>query len=153
MGLANEGTGKLFRRSEKAVESFEEHFYFCPLCIHSVLLPVSWNKDREGLVNGGSGSGPGGLREGLNEDRDSGDRVERTHQSHTGGRESRWGFLLDESQRASLTEHVVCWESPQKSKEEMILHCACDWNTVGEWQGMRLRLNQKDKEWSLFRRY
>ena len=50
MGLANEGTGKLFRRSEKAVERFEEHFYFCSLCSHSVLLPVSWNKDREGLV-------------------------------------------------------------------------------------------------------
>lgn len=50
MGLANEGTGKLFRRSEKAVESFEEHFCFCSLCIHPVLLPVSWNRDTEGLV-------------------------------------------------------------------------------------------------------
>ena len=62
MGLANEGTGKLFRRSEKAVESFEEHFCFCSLCIHPVLLPVSWNRDTEGLMRTGSG-----------------DRVERTH--------------------------------------------------------------------------
>lgn len=50
---------------------------------------------------GGCGSSPGELREGLNEDRDSGDSGEDTVWSHTGARESRRSFLLDESQ--SLT--------------------------------------------------
>lgn len=65
----------------------------------------------------------------MNEDRQRGQSGEDTRGSHTGGRESRWGFLSDESQRASLTEHVVCWESQQKSEEEMTLHCARGWNT------------------------
>lgn len=47
---------------------------------------------------GGCGSSPVELREGLNEDRDSGDSGEDTVWSHIGARESRWSFLVDESQ-------------------------------------------------------
>lgn len=52
-----------------------------------------------------------------------------TAELHTEAGRADGGFLSDESQRASLTEHVVCWESQQKSEEEMTLHCARGWNT------------------------
>lgn len=91
MGLANEGTGKLFR-SEKAVESLGA--FLLLLTLHSSCIVACELERDTGTKLRGCGSSPGELREGVSSEGQTAGTEWRGHGGAYGeSRESRWGFL------------------------------------------------------------